>query len=136
MKRFVWLALGLAAPLSSPLGCGGDGCLRNSDCSSDYVCRAGLCELENPPGENGGESGDDTTPTAGSSAGTQASGGRPGAGGSAGKASVAGSSMSDAGEPALVVGEGGEGGAGGNSTSAGGSSTNVGDAGLSFGGAL
>ena len=49
MKRWFWLALALAMPFSTQISCGGDGCIRNSDCSSDKTCNAGRCELTNPP---------------------------------------------------------------------------------------
>jgi len=73
MKRWLWLSVTLLMPFSTPVSCGGDGCLRNSDCSTDKTCRAGHCELINPPAPlgNGGEGGEDSTPTAGTRSGVQ-----------------------------------------------------------------
>jgi hypothetical protein len=137
MKRWLWLSLVLAAPLSSPLGCGGDGCLRNSDCASDYVCRAGRCELETPPAsEDGGEGATELTPSGGSSAGNEANGGNAGSAGKAGSTAGAGKANAggehaSAGQPAeLDGGAGGAGGAGGQASAAAGEG-----GGASFGGA-
>ena len=143
MKRWLWLGLLLAAPLSSPLACGGDGCLRNSDCASDYVCRAGRCELETPPdSESGGEGSDDTTqtPNGGASGGSETSGGsgtsagRAGGAGSAGVPSVAGSESGEAGHAAASGGSEGEGGAAGEGDRSGGAAGEAG-APTSLGGA-
>jgi hypothetical protein len=80
MKRWAWLLLALAAPLHWPLACGGDGCLRNTDCAADYVCRVGRCELEALPAESGGEN-SDAASSGGSSGGSNPSGGHAGNGG-------------------------------------------------------
>jgi len=126
MKRWAYLLLAFAAPLSSPLACGGDGCLRNSDCATDKTCRAGKCELKDAPvgNEYGGESaagGEATTPstggaTAGSAGSSAGSGGKAGSAGSAGTAG----NVSAAGADGSGAGEGGAGGAGGDSAALGG----------------
>jgi hypothetical protein len=117
MKRWALLLFTFAVPLSSPLACGGDGCLRNTDCSSDHVCRAGKCALADPPPvAAGGEGGEESNPNAGTAgtagiAGAAGSGGMGGNAGSAGSETMAGQ-PSDGGKPS--GGEAGdEGGAGG-----------------------
>ena len=40
MKRWALVLVLFATPLSSPMACGGDGCLRNSDCHADQMCDA------------------------------------------------------------------------------------------------
>ena len=117
MKRWVWLLITFAMPFSSPMACGGDGCLRNSDCPSDETCRAGQCELKEPPVANsGGEGGEDSTPI---TAGTTGTGGNAGTGGTAdsGGTSNAGSAGSatagSAGNGNASAGEGGGAGEGG-----------------------
>jgi hypothetical protein len=123
MKRWTLLLLFFATPLSSPLGCGGDGCLRNSDCASNRTCSAGECVLKDPPAANGGEGGEDSTPSSSAGTTTAGSGGRSGSGGSAtaGSSSTAGGESSAgqasageagaAGESALLIGGAGAGGA-------------------------
>lgn len=118
MKRWVWLLCALGMPLSSPMGCGGDGCLRNSDCPSDQTCRAGQCQLKELPEEaQGGAGSDEPMTSAGSSmvagnAGSDANGGKGGAAGSAGSAGTAASAGSDA-DGGEGAGEGGMSGAAG-----------------------
>jgi len=110
MKRWAILILTFAMPLSSPMACGGDGCLRSSDCTADKQCSsAGQCVLREAPAvEIGGAGGEDSTPTTGGSvtSGSGGSAGVSGKGGSAG-ASQAGTSSDDHGG----AGAGGEGGA-------------------------
>jgi len=128
MKRWAPLILTLAMPLSSPLACGGDACVRNSDCSADKMCSsAGQCVLRDPPpAEVAGAGGEDATPTSGGT--TSGSGGHAGSSGSAGSAGNAGTTSQagsdDGSEPMSSGGAGGEtsaGGAGGaNDSSAGG----------------
>jgi hypothetical protein len=123
MKRWAILIVTCAMPLSSPMACGGDGCLRHTDCNSGQVCRAGKCMLENPPPiAAGGEGGDESNPSAGTAgsaaaAGTAGSGGTSGSGGSSGSAgteNIAGepshAGMSSGGEPAEEPGQSGAGG--------------------------
>ena len=111
MKRWSILLLAVAMPLSSPLACGGDGCLRNSDCAADKTCSSGECVLKSPPAPNGGEGGEDSTPVA-----TSGSGGNSGSGGgaAAGSAGVAGSAgtagVGGSAETGNSAGEGGDGG--------------------------
>ena len=131
MKRWIWLMFALGAPLSSPLACGGDGCLRNSDSPSDQTCRVGKCELKELPGGEGG-AGEETAGTGGSaSGGISSRAGASGRGGAAsagtgGSESTAGESSTNGGAP---VGEGGAAGA------AAGGAGPTSDAGASLGGA-
>lgn len=133
MKRFAWLLLALGIPLSSPAACGGDNCLRNSDCRSDHACRAGKCELKEPPLEaSGGAETDEPPPTAGTpavggqatNAGSSGTGaGNASGGGNAGSPSSSGGG--DGGQSAATEAfaggaAAGEAGAGGASLAAGG----------------
>jgi hypothetical protein len=122
MKRWALLLVVFATPWSSPLGCGGDGCLRNSDCAADEVCSAGSCAPETPaPAAGGGEAneaGETSVPGAGTT--TSGSGGTAQAGsagssnaGTAGSESSAGqASMSEGGAAGAVTDPIDEGGAG------------------------
>jgi hypothetical protein len=125
MTRWALLLVVFATPLSSPLGCGGDGCLRNSDCSADEVCSVGSCVAETPVsvavGGETNEAGEASMPGAGTSSGnggTQAgSAGATTAGstsaGTAGNESNAGQpSTSDGGAAGAVTDPIDEGGAG------------------------
>jgi hypothetical protein len=130
MKPWALLLVLLATPLSSPLGCGGDGCLRNSDCAADESCSAGSCVAETPaPAAIGGETneaGEAATPNAGTSSGS--GGAQAGTAGS----SAAGSTFAGAGGGESGAGQGGasEGGAAGALTDP------IDEGGAGFGGAL
>lgn len=137
MKRWIWLLFALGMPLSSPLACGGDGCLRNSDCPSDQTCRVGRCELKELPG---GEGGAGEEPSAGrggvTSGGATNRAGTPGSGGvvSGGSSGSAGTE-SPGGAGGATIEDGGasnvEGGAAGSGESSAGAAS---DAGASLGG--
>jgi hypothetical protein len=116
MKRWPLVVfLLLATPVSSQVGCGGDGCLRNSDCSSDMMCSDGECVSRELPAASGGDGGDGLA----SGAGTASGGTSAGTGGNSGTAS--GGSLNHGGSaPDAQGGEaGGPGGAGGAAGAAG-----------------
>jgi hypothetical protein len=105
MTRWALLLLAFATPWSSPMGCGGDGCLRNSDCAADEVCSTGSCIPETPAavavGGEANEAGETSTP----SAGTTSGGGGTAQAGSAGSATAGtAGSESNGGQPSLSEG--------------------------------
>jgi hypothetical protein len=73
VKKLHFLLFALAMPLSSPLACGGDACLRESDCPSHQSCQNGLCASDDPPLTAGGDAGEATVTT--STAGSATTGG-------------------------------------------------------------
>lgn len=119
MKRYLWLLFALGMPLSSPLACGGDGCLRHSDCASGLVCRQGECQPEYDPAGEGGAS-DEPSATSGSvsggtsgKAGTSGSGGGGSGGKSGGASTGGGGANASGGTPSGSGGDAGERSAGG-----------------------
>src|SRR5687768_2302630 len=103
MKRWAWLLFALGMPLSSPLACAGDGCLRSSDCRSDQVCRAGKCELRELPLGEGGAGEDPTTGGTTSGGGS----GKGGVSGSSGSATAGKSAAGDASDDGGATAAGG-----------------------------
>jgi|EndMetStandDraft_4_1072995.scaffolds.fasta_scaffold498358_2 hypothetical protein len=131
MKRYLWLLFALGMPLSSPLACGGDGCLRNSDCPSAQACRAGQCQLKELPDDAQGGAGSEDPGTGGAAtAGSANNAGSAGKGGAAGNAGNAGSPGNAGGDAS--GGDAGAGGAAGDGGNAG--MGDGGDANVSSGG--
>jgi len=122
MKRWPLLVLLLlAAPVTSQVGCGGDGCLRNSDCSADMMCSDGECVPRELPMASGGESGDEPMTVAGTASGETTAGGSGNSGSSSGGSLNQGGSSEDApsgeaGAPGGAGGAAGAAGAAGNSS--------------------
>ena len=106
MKRWALLLFAFATPWSSPLGCGGDGCLRNSDCATDEVCSAGSCTPEIPApvaaGGEANEAGETSLPSAGTA--SSGSGGTAQAGSAGSNGAGTAGSESSAGQPNLSEG--------------------------------
>jgi hypothetical protein len=114
MKRWVLLLVLFALPVSSPMACGGDGCLRNSDCGAGELCSAGSCAPETPEAvaAAGGEhnaGGEGTLPTAGTSTAATAGASQAGSAG----ATSTGSAGSAGSESMAGQANGGDGGAAG-----------------------
>lgn len=115
MKRYLWLLFALGMPLSSPLACGGDGCLRHSDCASGLVCREAQCQPEYAPAGEGGASDEPSATSGAVSGGASGTAGTSGSGGasSGGAGSGGGGASASGGAPTGDGGDAGERSAGG-----------------------